>query len=106
MTSDENGFDPDSLNARPELYETPEAFRYLPMDIPMEEAYLLWYVQRKRNTASAEVRKSRECSIAGAIGRPVEPGRSGVEMIHYLCALAMRLRALFGDRRADRELDD
>jgi hypothetical protein len=27
-------------------------------------------------------------------------------MIHYLRALAARLRGLFGDRRADRELDD
>jgi hypothetical protein len=27
-------------------------------------------------------------------------------MIHYLRALAARLRGLFGDRRAERELDD
>ena len=27
-------------------------------------------------------------------------------MIHYLRALAVRLRGLFGDRRADQELDD
>ena len=27
-------------------------------------------------------------------------------MTHYLRALAARLRGLFGDRRADRELDD
>src|SRR5262245_14136284 len=29
-----------------------------------------------------------------------------MEMIHYLRALAARLRGLFGDRSADRELDD
>ncbi len=27
-------------------------------------------------------------------------------MIHFLCALAARLRGLFGDRRAELELDD
>jgi putative ABC transport system permease protein len=27
-------------------------------------------------------------------------------MIHYLCALAAKLRGLFGDRRAEREIDD
>src|SRR5262249_31348604 len=37
---------------------------------------------------------------------PVEAGRPGVEMIHHLRALAARLRGLFGDRGADRELDD
>src|SRR5262249_45623786 len=37
---------------------------------------------------------------------PVEAGRLGIEMIHYLRALAARLRGMFGDRRADRELDD
>src|SRR5262249_59398320 len=37
---------------------------------------------------------------------PVEVGRSGIAMIHYFRALAARLQALFGDRRADRELDD
>src|SRR5262245_10664017 len=38
---------------------------------------------------------------------PVEAGRPGVEtMIHFLRALAARLRELFGDRRADRDLDD
>src|SRR5262245_33256356 len=36
----------------------------------------------------------------------VEAGGPGVEMIHHLRALAARLRTLFGDRRADRELDD
>jgi PadR family transcriptional regulator len=37
---------------------------------------------------------------------PVEAGRPGVEMTHYLRALAARLRGLFGDRRVDRELND
>src|SRR6266508_2947182 len=37
---------------------------------------------------------------------PVEAGRPGIEMIHYLRALAARLRGLFGDRRANQELDD
>ncbi|HEU0174415.1 MAG TPA: permease prefix domain 1-containing protein [Blastocatellia bacterium] len=27
-------------------------------------------------------------------------------MIHYLCALAARIRGLFGDRRAELEIDD
>src|SRR5215510_10690232 len=30
----------------------------------------------------------------------------GVEVTHYLRALAARLRGLFGDRRADQEFDD
>src|SRR5215813_9310428 len=37
---------------------------------------------------------------------PVEAGRSGVEMIHHLRALATKLRGLFGNRRAYRDLDD
>src|SRR5215813_4922902 len=37
---------------------------------------------------------------------PVEAGRPGVEMIHHLRALAARLRGLFGDRKANQELDD
>src|SRR5215468_10112146 len=37
---------------------------------------------------------------------PVEPGGAEVGMIHYMRALAARLRGLFGDRRADREFDD
>src|SRR5215468_41622 len=37
---------------------------------------------------------------------PVEAGGPGVGMIHYLRALAAKLRGLFGDRGADRELDD
>ena len=37
---------------------------------------------------------------------PVETGGPGVMMIHYLRALAARLRGLFGDRRANQELDD
>jgi hypothetical protein len=40
------------------------------------------------------------------IVKDVEAGRPGVEMTHYLRALAARLRGLFGDRRADRELDE
>src|SRR5215813_804297 len=35
-----------------------------------------------------------------------EAWRPGIEMIHQLRALAARLRGLFGDRKADRELDD
>jgi putative ABC transport system permease protein len=37
---------------------------------------------------------------------PVEAGGPVVRMIDYLRALAARLRELFGDRKADRELDD
>src|SRR5262245_3760440 len=37
---------------------------------------------------------------------PVEAGRPGVEMVHHLRALAARLRGLFGDRKANQELDD
>src|SRR5262245_37210886 len=37
---------------------------------------------------------------------PVEAGRPGVEMIHHLRALAARFRGLFGDRKANQELDD
>src|SRR5262245_10088159 len=37
---------------------------------------------------------------------PVEAGRPGVGMIHHLRSLAARLRGLFGDRRAEGELDD
>src|SRR5215813_10988512 len=37
---------------------------------------------------------------------PVEAGRSGVEMIHHLRAMATKLRGLFGDRRANQVLDD
>src|SRR5215471_13179499 len=36
----------------------------------------------------------------------VEARRPGVKMIHYLRAFAAKLRGLFGDRRADQELDD
>src|SRR5262250_2818610 len=36
----------------------------------------------------------------------VETGRVGVEMIHYLRALAASLRGLFRDRSADRDFDD
>src|SRR5215831_18575201 len=53
--------------------------------------------------------RARDCRM-GADRRgdrpPVEAGRPGVEMIHYLRAFAARLRGLFGDRGADRELDD
>src|SRR5262249_57614293 len=51
----------------------------------------------------------REGGVGGdgrSDGGPVEAGRPGVEMIHHLRALAARLRGLFGDRGADRELDD
>src|SRR5262249_34769823 len=96
------------------------------MDNPTEEDYLLWHVQRKkyRRGASGNNCKAKHYSITKS-GRkqlarettelradrrshrsPAEPGRSGVEMIHYLRALAARLRGLFGNRRADREIDD
>src|SRR5215510_4486169 len=37
---------------------------------------------------------------------PVEAGRLGGEMAHYLRSLAARFRGLFGDRRAELELDE
>src|SRR5262245_51934116 len=36
----------------------------------------------------------------------LKTGSQGIEMTHYLRAIAARLRGLFGDRRADLEFDD
>src|SRR5215468_1572297 len=69
-----------------------------------QQGEVLYHHEKRPKTARARDGK------LGADSRgdraPVEAGRLGIEMIHYLRALAARLRGMFGDRRADRELDD
>src|SRR5262245_43041953 len=57
------------------------------MDSTMDECYLLWHVQRED-------------------WAPLAAGELRVTMIHYLRALAAKLRGLFAGRRAERALDD
>src|SRR5262250_2371198 len=60
-------------------------------------------------TKSGRKQLARETAELGADRRgdraPFEAGRLRGEMTHYLRALAAKLRGLFGDRRADQELD-
>src|SRR5215510_12066009 len=56
---------------------------------------------------TARARDRRIGSESPGRRSPVEAGKPGVEiMIHFLRALMVRLRGLFGDRRADLELDN
>jgi putative ABC transport system permease protein len=67
------------------------------MDIPEEVAYLLWHIQRATR---------RHAKIGSPSGNALtDIGKPGVNMIHYLRALTAKLRGLFGDHRADEELD-